>query len=425
MNFLFPTLKEQLDRRRPIYQLAEQIKWEEFEEAFGKYYSEEGRPAKPIRLMVGLLILKQLNNLGDETVVEKWVENPYWQFFCGEKQMQWALPCEPSDLVHFRNRIGDGGMKKILEVSVKLHGKKSKEKEVVIDTTVQEKNITYPTDTKLYHKVIKRCWKIADQSQMQLRRRYRKQVRGCLLAQRGRQNHKTYKKAVKATRRLRTIGGILIRELERKLPVQILQEYQPDLNLYARVLSQQRKDSDKIYSLHEPHVYCVAKGKEHKKYEFGTKASLVMTKTHGIIVGALALKENQYDGHSLKDTLNELVVKTPALAIVDRGYRGKKKVDQTQILMAGSKPKGWSSDRLKMRLRRRCAIEPVISHLKSDFRLARNYLKAFKGDCRNLLLAAAAWNFKKWLRQAASFYLFFLSALRKSFFLSQNLKYSF
>lgn len=207
--------------------------------------------------------------------------------------------------------------------------------------------------------------------------------------------------------------------------MEVCSQHQSDLNLYRRVLSQQKQDSNKIYSLHEPHVYCVAKGKEHKKYEFGTKASLIMTKTHGIIVGALALKENQYDGHSLQESLQQVIGKTPAVAIVDRGYRGKQKIGQTQILIAGSKPKGWSKDRLKTRFRRRCAIEAVISHLKSDFRLARNYLKAFKGDCRNLLLAAAAWNFKKWLRQALSFYLFFLSAIKRSFFLPQNLKCGF
>ena len=176
-SFLLPTLAEQLDARRAIYQLAGKIPWSDFDEEFGAFYSEEGRPAKPVRLMVGLLILKQLHDLGDETVVEAWRENVYWQYFCGEVEMQWGAPCEPSDLVHFRHRIGEAGMQLILAVSIQLHGPKGGEKEVVIDTTVQEKNVTYPTDTKLYRKVIVRCWKLADKEQIQLRRRYRKEVR--------------------------------------------------------------------------------------------------------------------------------------------------------------------------------------------------------------------------------------------------------
>jgi IS5 family transposase len=416
-SFLLPTLSEQLDARRPIYQLAGKIPWSDFEEEFGAFYSEEGRPAKPVRLMVGLLILKQLHDLGDETVVEAWRENPYWQYFCGEVEMQWGAPCEPSDLVHFRHRIGEAGMQLILAVSIQLHGPKGGEKEVVIDTTVQEKNVTYPTDTKLYRKVIVRCWKLADQEQIQLRRRYRKEVRKCLLAQRGRGHWRTVKQAQRATRKLKTIAGRLVRELGRKLSVEALEKHQADLALYRRALAQKRHDHDKIYSLHEPHIYCVAKGKEHKKYEFGTKASVVLTKTGGIIVGAVAHEENLYDGHTLPEVLQQtesLTGSVPAVAIVDRGYRGTRRIGETEILVPGPKPKEQTPHRtrlMRQRFRRRCAIEPVIGHLKSDYRLARNYLKGFAGDTRNLLLAAAAWNFKKWLNLVVSFYLNLLRSL--------------
>jgi|HubBroStandDraft_1064217.scaffolds.fasta_scaffold118933_2 IS5 family transposase len=416
-SFLLPTLAEQLDARRPIYQLAEKIPWSDFEEEFGAFYSEEGRPAKPVRLMVGLLILKQLHDLGDETVVEAWRENPYWQYFCGESEMQWGAPCEPSDLVHFRHRIGEAGMQMILAVSIHLHGPKGGEKEVMIDTTVQEKNVTYPTDTKLYRKVIVRCWKLADRQDIRLRRRYRKEVRKCLLAQRGRGHWRTVKQAQRATRRLKTIAGRLVRELGRKLSTAALEKHQTDLALYRRALAQKRNDHDKIYSLHEPHIYCVAKGKEHKKYEFGTKASVVLTKTGGIIVGAVAHEENLYDGHTLPEVLQQteaLTGSVPAVAIVDRGYRGTRRIGDTEILVPGPRPKEQTplqTRTLRQRFRRRCAIEPVIGHLKSDYRLARNYLKGFAGDACNLLLAAAAWNFKKWLNLAVSFYLNFLRLL--------------
>jgi IS5 family transposase len=416
-SFLLPTLAEQLDARRPIYQLAGKIPWGDFEEEFGAFYSEEGRPAKPVRLMVGLLILKQLHDLGDETVVEAWRENPYWQYFCGESEMQWGAPCEPSDLVHFRHRVGEAGVQMILAVSIAVHGPKGGEKEVVIDSTVQEKNVTYPTDTKLYRKVIVRCWKLADREQIQLRRRYRKEVRKCLLAQRGRGHWRTVKQAQRATRKLKTIAGRLLRELGRKLSVEAQEKHQADLDLYQRALAQKRNDRDKIYSLHEPHIYCVAKGKEHKKYEFGTKASVVLTKTGGIIVGAVAHDQNLYDGHTLPEVLQQteaLTGSVPTVAIVDRGYRGTRRVGETEILVPGPKPKDQSPHQtrtMRARFRRRCAIEPTIGHLKSDYRLARNYLKGFAGDTLNLLLAAAAWNFKKWLNLAVSFWLNFLRGL--------------
>ena len=173
-SFLMSTLAEQCDPRQKLVKLSKAIPWETFEEAFAEHYSDQGRPAKPIRLMVGLLLLKQLENLSDEVVVERWVQNPYYQLFCGMDQFQWNMPCDPSDLVHFRNRIGDEGATLILATTAQMHGKRAQESEIVIDTTVQEKNITHPTDTKLARKIIQRCWKLADGHGVKLRRRYRK-----------------------------------------------------------------------------------------------------------------------------------------------------------------------------------------------------------------------------------------------------------
>jgi IS5 family transposase len=161
---------------------------------------------------------------------------------------------------------------------------------VVADSTVQEKNVTYPVDTKQYRKIIRRCWKLVDNSGVGLRRRYRKEVRACIMAQRLRKDPRRRKAARRGHRRLPTIGGTLIRELERKLPAAIREEQRENFALYRRVLAQKPQDTAKIYSLHEPHIYCVAKGKEHKKYEFGTKASIAMTKTHGIIVAASPMR---------------------------------------------------------------------------------------------------------------------------------------
>ena len=161
-SFLMASLREQLDPRQPLCRLADSIPWETFEEAFAGYYSQTGRPAKPVRLMVGLLLLKQMENLSDEAVVARWVQNLYHQFFCGMDEFQWELPCDPTDLVYFRRRIGEEGMTLILAVTAQMHGEKATEADVVIDTTVQEKHISFSTDSKLYTNIIRRCWKLAD-----------------------------------------------------------------------------------------------------------------------------------------------------------------------------------------------------------------------------------------------------------------------
>jgi IS5 family transposase len=393
-SFLMPTLGEQLDPRQPLKQLADTLPWAEFEQVFGKHYSPEGRPAKPVRLMVGLLLLKQMFNQGGRDGGGRLGAEPLLAILL--RNDQWAVPCDPSDLVYFRQRIGEAGVQRILQVTVQLHGDKAREDEVVVDTTVQEKNITHPTDTKLAHKIIRRCWKLADGNGVKLRRRYRKAVRQCVTAQRWRKDPKKRKAAQRALRKMKVIAGRLIRELERKLPESVCAGQRGSFALYRRVLRQKPGDKDKVYSLHEPQVYCLSKGKEHKKYEFGSKASVVMTKTHGVIVGAVAHEENLYDGDALRPALEQTRGITgwqPAKAIVDRGYRGRKHVDGTEVLLPGTPKPGQSkreSARMRARFRRRAAIEPVISHLKHQYRLVRCFLKGFVGDQINLLLAAAA-----------------------------------
>jgi IS5 family transposase len=417
ISFLLPTLAEQCDPRHPLRKLADRMPWQTFEEAFAEHYSEEGRPAKPVRLMVGLLLLKQMFSESDESVVERWKENPYWQQFCGMEQFQWELPCDPSDLVYFRQRIGEQGVVLILAASAQMHGKRVEESELVVDSTVQEKNVTCPTDTKQYRKIISHCWKLADAQGVRLRRRYRKEVRNALMAQRWRKDPRKRKAARRGQRRLRTIAGTLVRELERKLAPGARDAQRENFVLYRRALKQKPHDKEKIYSLHEPHVYCVAKGKEHKKYEFGTKASIAITKTHGVIVAAAAHATNQYDGHTLPEVLDQAEAISgirAKVAIVDRGYRGRSTVGDTQILTPERAPQGQSRsqrNKMRQRFRRRAAIEPVIGHLKYDHQLLRCFLKGFAGDQINLMLAAAAWNFRKWMRELASFCLRFLQAL--------------
>jgi IS5 family transposase len=418
-NFLYPDLLEQLNPRHPLLALAQKLPWALFERELAQFYSPVGRPAKPIRLMVGLLLLKQIESLSDERVVAAWVQNPYYQAFCGMESFQWDVPCDPTELVYFRKRIGEAGIEKIFQASIALHGEKSLEREVIVDTTVQEKNITFPTDTKLRVKVISRVWKIAAREGIRLRRSYQRELKKILRSIRFSRKERDKKKVSAAHRRLKTIANALLRDVGRKLPPGSLAVRHEELELYNRAVNQERHDKNKIYSLHEPDVVCISKGKEHKKYEFGAKAAIAMTKTHGVIVGAKSFR-NEYDGDTLQGLLLQLKAVlgvAPEVSICDRGFRGRKEIEGTAIVLPdvpNPNASEYAKCKARKNFRRRSAIEPVIGHLKSDFRLARNYLKGTIGDAINLLLAAAAFNCKKWLNALAKgllFALFFLGRL--------------
>ena len=413
-NLFGSDLLLQLDPGDPLLKLAETIPWELFDEAFEKYYCKNnGAASKPIRLMVGLLLLKHLEDLSDEVVVLQWKRNPYYQAFCGMTEFQLKPPCDSTELVKFRKRIGKEGFELIFQMSVALHGRAALEHNVNIDTTVQEKNITYPTDSKLAIKIINRLNKLAKKEGIQQRRTYVKEVKNCRLAIRHFRHPKKRAKAKKALKRLRTIAGILIRELRRKLSAyDLFETHQKDFLFYERVLAQQPKDKNKIYSLHEPNVYCMAKGKDHIPYEYGNKVSIASTAKSNIIVGAVSHATNIHDSHTLPDVLEHIEQsrhKAVKQATCDRGYRGKKKVGETEIVLPKpplKRDNRYQRDKKRQQCRRRAAIEPIIGHLKSDFRLSRNFLKGIAGDEINLLMSAAAWNLKKWL--VAFFTLLFL-----------------
>lgn len=412
----FTTFEEQLDHKHPLYMLADQIDWELFEKEFSKHYIQYmGRPSKPIGMMTGLLILKHIRNLSDESVVEQWRENSYYQYFCGEKSFVSKPPCEASELVHFRNRIGVEGMELIFKESVRINGKDGKQKDVCVDTTVQEKNITFPTDNKLHRKIINACVSIANKEGIELRQSYKRTVKKLSYQQRFRRSKKQQKLARKADRKIKTIAGRLVREIERKLNAEGLIKHSISIELFKRVLSQKRFDSNKIYSLHEPQVQCISKGKEHKKYEFGNKVSLMITKTTGVIVGALSFDKNDYDGHTLQPALEQykrFYDKEPRKAIADLGYRGVSRIGETEIITPSKKAK-TKSEKVKLRNahRRRSSLEAGISHLKNDHRLNRNFYHYAIGDEINLLLAASAFNIKRMMRKWKEKVKYFLSIL--------------
>lgn len=398
---LFHGLADQLDQRHPLYLLAGKIDWPIFEEAFKIYYSETmGKPAKPIRLMVSLLILKYVRNLSDENLVEQWSENLYYQYFSGEQHFRPCIPCVATELVAFRHRIGESGVELILKESIRVNNPPDdpdgKATVVSVDTTVQEKNITYPTDDKLYKKIIVKCWKIAEKEGIDLRQSYTRTVKKLSHLQRFGKTKTGAKQARKANKKIKIIAGRLVRDLSRKLPLSTLGIYLPAIKLYHRVLCQKRGDSNKIYSLHEPYVKCYSKGKEHKKFEFGSKVSILVDQSTGVIKGALNFTETLHDSKTLPEVLEQyqrLMNKEADEVFVDRGYKGLSTYKTTTIHVP--KPDKNIKKSKRKKHSKRAAIEPVIGHLKQDYRLCRNYLKGILGDLMNVILAAAAMNFKR------------------------------
>lgn len=396
---MFGCLADQLNQKHTLFLLADEIDWSVFDEAFKIYYSVNmGAPSKPIRLMVSLLILKQLRNLSDENIVEQWSENCYYQYFSGQQFFTAGVPCVPTELVTFRQRIGEAGAELILKESIRVNRKDDDNvgNAVSLDSTVQEKNITYPTDDKNYKKIIKKCWKIADEEAIDLRQSYVRIVKMLSYKQRFKRHKNGAKEARKANKKIQIIAGRLMREIARKLVLDRLGVHLPFLKLAQQILSQKRGDSQKIYSLHEPNVKCYSKGKDHKKFEFGSKASIIVDQSSGIIMGAINFTETLHDSKTIPEALEQyerLNGEQPKEVFVDRGYRGIKEYNGAKI--NSPKPeKNISNQKVQGHIQR-AGIEPVIGHLKQSYRLSRNYLKGILGDNMNVILAAAAMNFKR------------------------------
>ncbi len=400
-----PLLKEFINMNHELVLLAEKIDWKYFEKTFDPYYSTTGQPSMPIRLMVGCLMLKRIYNYGDETLAEAWIMNPYMQYFCGEAHFQHEFPCDPSDLVHFRKRIGEKGVEKIFTYSVEMHGNKVKSKSVLSDSTVQENNITYPTDAKLAKKIIDKSAKIARKKNVKQRQSY-KRVSKQLLRDTYNSNHpKRKKKAVNAQKKLHTIAGRVVRELQNKLSEETLSEYSGELSLYQQVLRQKRDDSNKIYSLHKPFTSCIAKGKAHKKYEYGNKVGLIINPEKLVILGIESFEGNPHDSKTIGPLLEQMkknLSYQPQEVIYDRGGRGKTEIDGVKISTPKKAKKAdsqYQKRKARKKFRRRAAIEPVIGHLKTDFRMAQNYLQGRASPKVNAMLAATGWNLKKMMEK--------------------------
>lgn len=415
-----PFLESILNDRHPLYKLAANIDWQAIEKELSCCYSADmGRPGNATRLMVGLHYLKHTYNESDESVIDRWVENPYWQYFCGYEHMQHEFPIHPTSMVKWRGRVGSKRMEVLLKETLSTairqkYIKPSDASKIIVDTTVQEKAIAHPTDARLYLKAIHRLVKLSNERAIELRQSYVRVSKKAFFSQSQYARAGQYRRAAKQTKKLKTYLGRLLRDIERKVAA-------PDeklavmLERASRIHSQKRDDRCKLYSIDAPEVECISKGKAHKRYEFGCKVSLSITHKNNWITSSSALHGNPYDGHTLSATIERSEENTDVKvkeAYVDRGYRGHDYAGQARIYKQEGKLKALTRAIMK-KLKRRSAIEPTIGHIKSDNGMARNYLKTEEGDRLNTILAAAGYNMRKLIAA-------FLYALRKFVWFMQN-----
>lgn len=398
-------LENLVDHNHELVLLAESMNWQFFDEKFGNDFSDDnGRPALRTRLMVGLQYLKYLYDESDENVVKRFTENPYWQYFCGNEYFEHEFPCHSTSIVRWRKRIGVKGAEKMLFETIEM-AKRGKIvsgedlNEVYVDTTVQPKNIAYPTDGALTDTVRRSLVRVAEAEGIKLRQSYRRLGRKSLQLHIRLKHSKDKKGARKHLRKLRTYLGRVMRDIKRKVsaPTGKLAHL---LDLAQKIYSQRTASKNKVYSVHAPEVHCIAKGKAHKPYEFGSKVSVATSVKSNLIVGVHSFVNNPFDGHTISDVLCQIKALTgdyPKAAYCDRGYKGSEgTVFSTNVFLQGTRNN--INDKIKQRLRSRGAIEPVIGHMKFDHRMNRNFLLGFQGDQINALMAGCAFNLKKILR---------------------------
>jgi transposase, IS5 family len=412
-----------IDLDHPLAVLAERIDWSKLEAGIGDcYVADFGRPGCNSRLMISLLYLKHAYDESDESVVDRWLENPYWQWFSGLQYFQHECPIDPSSLSRWRRRVGaerlEAMLKATIEAGVAMQVIKPSELEQInVDTTVQEKAIAFPTDARLYHKMRKTLVREARRLGIRLRQSYQRVGKWVLIMQ-GRYAHaRQMRRAQRMTKRLKIILGRVMRDIQRKARQKsgkIGEERLRTLLERAEALLQQTRESKgKLYSIHAPEVECIAKGKAHKRYEFGCKVSVATSNRGNWILGVKALHGNPYDGHTLSQAVQQAEGITGVKvkdAVCDQGYRGHDYIGSAVVHVVKSLP-SRAMRALRRLFRRRAAIEPIIGHLKSDHGLGRNHLRGCEGDRLNALLSAAGFNLRKLL--AAVFYALILWLLQR------------
>ena len=438
-DFFRSRLDQMIDLRHPLAVLASRMPWSQIEASLAPVFahrdrkgrlsegadmfgptlavagagiSNAGRPRLPIRLMVALLYLKHAYNESDESLVERWAQDVYFQFFSGQVYFEPRLPCDPAQISRFRRVLGEAGVEQLLKTTIEAAVdmgavKKSEFERVIVDTTVQEKAIAHPTDSRLLEVAREKVARLAKRAGIELKQTYEREGKTLRRRAGGYAHAKQFKRLRTVLKRQRTILGRLLREVRRKMGG-LAKEARSKLETWVqraeRIYRQQPKDKNKLYALHAPEAECISKGKARQPYEFGVKVSLAVTHQHGLMVGARSFPGNPYDGHTLaaqieqtNNLLQDIGVK-PTTAIVDLGYRGvDKDLAPVEVIHRG-KFKSLSPKQ-KIWLKRRQAIEPLIGHTKADHRMDRCWLKGAEGDALHAVLCAAGFNIR-WLLRA-------------------------
>ena len=419
-----------LDMEHSLVQLADKFNWTKIDElCSAKFCKDNGRPALPSRMIVGLLLLKQMNDLSDDEVCAKFIENPYFQYFCGNKYFEHKIGLTSESLSNWRKRLGSEIFHQVLVETIALGIAEEvispKElSEVISDTTVQEKNITYPTDGKLLCKALEQVVELGLSCGVKFRQTY-KRTAPRLRNNAARLSHaRKPAQAKRQIKHLRTLLGRVLRESERKLDAlknvqrALLQQFKDKIALAKRVFEQRRDSKDKVYSLHEPEVSCIAKGKAHKKYEFGSKVGIISTIKNSFILAVDSFSGNPYDGKTLSTLLIQTELNTGkniTTVVLDKGYRGCKKAHpDIKVMLSGDRNLNTSE---KKKLKQRSKIEPTIGLMKSKCRMDLNRLKGSIGDKLNATLAAIAYNLRMILRVIFYFiiYCLFLHNIQRNY----------
>jgi transposase, IS5 family len=441
-DFFRARLEQMIDLKHPLAVLANRMPWGQIETALAPSFarkdregeviagddlfgttleiagvgvSKAGRPRLSIRLMASLLYLKHAYNLSDEDVVARWAENVVWQYFSGQTYYEPKLPCDATQVGRFRTAIGEAGVEELLKATIDTAVatkaiRPSEFERVIVDSTVQEKAIAHPVDSRLLEIARAKIVQAAKLTGIVLKQTFVKEGKELRRKAGGYAHAKQFRRLRRTVKRQRTILGIVLREIQRKLPTATsespttLTRLKTLMERAERIRTQQPKDKNKLYALHAPEVECIGKGKARKPYEFGVKASLAVTHKSGLMVGARTFPGNPYDGHVLNEQLEQTGIlledtgKVPKQVIVDLGYRGVDKDNPDVEIIHRGKYKSLTQQQRRW-LKRRQAVEPAIGHLKSDNRMDRCWLQGQLGDALHAVLCAAGYNLR-WLLRA-------------------------
>ncbi len=438
-DFFRARLDQMIDLRHPLAVLATRMPWQQIEasvapllarkdrrgrsiegadlfgptlQVVGAGVSAAGRPRLAIQLMVSLLYLKHAYGLSDEAVVERWAENVVWQFFSGQEYYEPRLPCDATQIGRFRRVLGEAGVEELLaktiEAAVQMQAvRKSELQRVIVDTTVQEKAVAYPTDSRLLEVARAKVVQLAQRAGLRLKQTFEREGRSLRRRAGGYAHAKQFKRLRRVLKRQRTVLGRVLRDVQRRLleaPQDVRDRLQPWLERAERIRSQRPKDKHKLYALHAPEVECIGKGKARQPYEFGVKVSVAVTARQGLMVGARSLPGNPYDGHTLAEQLEQVKILTedtggsPKQVVVDLGFRGVDAANPGVEIIHRGRFKSLT-DQQRRWLKRRQAVEPAIGHLKHDNGMDRCWLQGQTGDALHAVLCAAGYNIR-WLLRA-------------------------